>query len=53
MRSLSHRNIVHYIDAFIQGPPDSISASLYMDVCSYGTLDNALTYFARMGVHLP
>ena len=51
LRSLRHRNVSEYIDAF-EMPRPIPRASIYMDYCDEGSLDDTLTQFKNIEVGL-
>ena len=53
LRTLSHRNITRYIDAFITSPPNAPMCSLYMGACEFGSLSNALEQHAQRRLPMP
>ena len=52
LRSLKHPGIVEYISAFIQNTPLSISGSLYIEQCEYGSLHDLLDHSLSMSCTL-
>ncbi|KAI9834337.1 MAG: hypothetical protein M1826_004263 [Phylliscum demangeonii] len=58
LRAVEHPNITKYIDAFLSLKVNSPQASLYMELCEYGSLDDLVDrYLVRRtverGVRLP
>ena len=46
-RELKHKNVVEYVDAFVVDYGQSLKASLYMEYCDQGTLEDHLQRLQR------
>ncbi|KAI9827659.1 MAG: hypothetical protein M1826_006222 [Phylliscum demangeonii] len=51
LRRLFHRNIVEYVDGFITDHPPA--ASMYMEWCDLGTLDDLIRYYWDEEIPMP
>lgn len=53
LRELSHPNICEYIDAFLDENPRRPGATLYMEYCELGTLDDILQKYLQRRKRVP
>ncbi|KAA6413331.1 MAG: hypothetical protein FRX48_03077 [Lasallia pustulata] len=53
LRGLKHHNICQYIDAFLDENPRHPRASLYVEYCELGTLDDVLERYFEMRQRVP
>ena len=50
---LKHPNIINYIDAYLPRAPSNKSASLYLEYCELGTLDDLIKKYAEHNKRYP
>ncbi|MCJ1300552.1 hypothetical protein MMC08_003349 [Hypocenomyce scalaris] len=53
LRDLEHPNVCQYIDAFLDENQSNPRASLYMEYCELGTLDDVLERYFHMNRRVP
>ncbi|KAI9840457.1 MAG: Serine/threonine-protein kinase Nek2 [Sclerophora amabilis] len=51
VRELRHKNVLEYVDAFLSHGP--MGASLYTELCSFGSLDALIWKYDALGMFIP